>query len=96
MSTINGVFFSPFSPTLTFLPEGVIVSFRNFPWGHNKNKIWGTTKLGWTQPAPQGVAFLVSEILHGVTIKIRFGVQTNWGGIACNGDKIDRKIVQIF
>ena len=47
MSTINGVFFSLLR-RVTFLPEWVIVGFRNFAWGlkSQKNKIWGKKKLG--------------------------------------------------
>ena len=48
MSTINSVFFlSLLSPLVTFLPEGVIIGFRNFAWGlsHKKRSIWGELKF---------------------------------------------------
>ena len=34
---------TPMNEVVTFLPEGVIVGFRNFAWGFKsqKNKIWG-------------------------------------------------------
>ena len=55
MSPINGVFsssylFSSFlllSACVTFLPEEVIVGFRNFAWGFkSQQKIVGKKKLG--------------------------------------------------
>jgi hypothetical protein len=50
------VFFSFFlSPTFTFLPEGVIVGFRNFARGLKSQKIrFGVNEIA---PAPGGVNF---------------------------------------
>jgi hypothetical protein len=53
VSTINDVFFSLLSssPDVTFLPEGVIVGFRNFAWDFKSqlNPIWGEKK-NWGSP----------------------------------------------
>ena len=35
---LTALFFSLLSPAHTFLPEGVIIGFRNFAWGLNSQK----------------------------------------------------------
>jgi hypothetical protein len=44
VSTIDGFSSLLSSPSLTFLPEGVIVGFLNFAWGFNSQKIFGVKK----------------------------------------------------